>query len=177
MGWEDELFGLLDDLEQQAEALYDAERAPELADRSRAEYRQVPLAGRLMASVDLELGLVVRGVGAVTGSLERVAATWCLVRGPGQDWLVPLHAVATVVGASARAVPEVAWPATSRLGLASALRPLAEAGERCVLHLIDGGRVEGVPGRVGQDFLEVTEEGGRATLVQLSALAAVQSRD
>ena len=33
MAWEEELFGFLDDLEQQAEALYDAERAPELADR------------------------------------------------------------------------------------------------------------------------------------------------
>ena len=31
MGWEDELFAYLDDLEQQAAALYDAERQPELA--------------------------------------------------------------------------------------------------------------------------------------------------
>ena len=50
MGWEEELFGYLDDLEGQAAALYDAERAPELADRSRAEYQQVTLASRLMAS-------------------------------------------------------------------------------------------------------------------------------
>ena len=28
MAWEDELFALLDDLERQAEALYDAERGP-----------------------------------------------------------------------------------------------------------------------------------------------------
>ena len=41
MAWEEELFALLDDLEQQAEALYDAERDAELADRSRAEYQQV----------------------------------------------------------------------------------------------------------------------------------------
>ena len=35
MAWEEQLFALLDDLEQQAEALYDAEREAELADRSR----------------------------------------------------------------------------------------------------------------------------------------------
>ena len=34
MSWEEELFALLDDLEEQAEALYDAERDAELADRA-----------------------------------------------------------------------------------------------------------------------------------------------
>ena len=51
MAWEEELFAVLDDLEQQAEALYDAEREVDLADRSRAEYQQVTLASRLMATV------------------------------------------------------------------------------------------------------------------------------
>ena len=177
MVWEDELFGLLDDLEQQAEALYDAERAPEVADRSRAEYRTVSLAARLMASVDLPVSLTVGGVGVVAGSLERVTATWCLLRGPGQDWLVALHGILTVSGASPRAVPQVAWPASARLGLASALRPLAEAGERCLVHLVDGESLEGVLGRVGEDFVELTEHSGRSSLVALGALAAVQSRD
>src|SRR3954465_14190558 len=90
VGWEEELFGYLDDLEGQAEALYDAERAPELADRSRAEYQQVTFAARLMASVDREVTLEVLGVGAVTGELTRVATGWCLLRGPGQDWVVRL---------------------------------------------------------------------------------------
>src|SRR3954469_17121084 len=76
--WEEELFGYLEDLAGQAAALYDAERAPELADRSRAEYQQVTLAARLMASVDREVTLEVLGVGAVTGELSRVATGWCL---------------------------------------------------------------------------------------------------
>ena len=50
MAWEEELFAYLDDLEGQAGALYAAERAPELADRSRAEYQSVTLATRLMAA-------------------------------------------------------------------------------------------------------------------------------
>ncbi|SDC23971.1 hypothetical protein SAMN05421872_101630 [Nocardioides lianchengensis] len=178
MAWEDDLFALLDDLEQQADALYDAERAPELADRSRAEYQQVTLASRLMASVGREVGLEVAGVGAVAGVLERVADGWCLVRGADQDWVVTMTAVRSVSGASDRAVPEVAWSPLARLGRASVLRRLAEAGERCVLHDTAGGRVDGIPRRVGADFVEVAVgEDARVVLVAFATLAAVQSRD
>src|SRR3954469_14221868 len=86
--WEEELFAYLDDLEGQAAGLYDAERAPEIADRSRGEYRTVSLASRLMASVDRELTLELAGVGPVSGRLARVADGWCLVKGPGQEWVV-----------------------------------------------------------------------------------------
>jgi hypothetical protein len=178
MAWEDELFALLDDLEQQAEALYDAERGPELADRSRAEYQQVALAGRLMATVGADIGLDVRGVGAVGGVLERVGAGWCLVSGSAQDWIVPLGAVLAIRGASARSVPEVAWSPVARLGLGSALRRLAEAGERCVLRLVDGRMLDGTVHRVGADFAEVrVGADGRIVLVPFAALGAVQSRD
>lgn len=177
VAWEDDVFALLDDLEQQAEALYDAERAPELADRSRSAYQQVTLASRLMASLDQDVVLEVLGVGAVPGTLSRTAAEWCLVRGPGQDWLVRLAAVASVIGASERALPEVAWSPVSRLGLGSPLRRLAESGERCVVRSLDGHEHEGVVSRVGQDFVELTGPGGRTMLVAFTALAAVQSHD
>jgi hypothetical protein len=177
MGWEEELFGYLDDLEGQATALYDAERAPELADRSRAEYQQVTLVSRLMASVDRELTLEVRGVGSVTGELTRVATGWCLLRGPGQDWVVRLAAVGAVHGASDRAVPELAWPPVARLGLTAALRRLSDSAEPCSLHLVDGHRHDGVLARVGADFVEVaTGAAGRIVLVAFAAVAGVQSR-
>ena len=177
MGWEEELFGYLDDLEGQAEALYDAERAPELADRSRAEYQQVTFAARLMASVDREVTLELLGVGAVTGQLTRVATGWCLLRGPGQDWVVRLDAVGALHGGSERAVPELAWPPVARLGVAAALRRLSDSADRCSLHLVDGRRHDGVLLRVGGDFVEVaTGEAGRVVLVAFSQLAAVQSR-
>lgn len=178
MAWEDDLFALLDDLEQQADALYDAERAPELADRSRAEYQQVTLASRLMASVGRDVALEVAGVGSVAGRLERVAAEWCLVRAADQDWVVALAALSSVAGASERAVPEVAWSPLARLGLSSVLRRLADAGERCVLHDRSGGAVDGVPVRVGADFVEVAVgEARRVVLVAFGRLAAVQSRE
>jgi hypothetical protein len=177
VSWEEHLFGYLDDLEGRAAALYDAERAPEIADRGRAEYRSVPLVSRLMASVDLDLSLELTGIGAVPGRLVRVATGWCLLEGPGQEWVVSLDAVMAVQGASDRAVPELAWPAVARLGLGAALARLADSGQPCTVHLTDGGRHDGTLLRVGADFLEVaTGESGRILLVAFGHLAAVQSR-
>ena len=177
MAWEEELFAYLDDLEGQAAALYDADRAPDLVDRGRAEYRQVTLASRLVASLDLEVTLELLGVGAVSGRLARVGTGWSLLRGPGQDWLVRHDAVAAVHGGSDRSVPEVAWPTLSRLGLASALTRLAEESAPCSLHLTDGRRHDGTLVRVGADFVEVASgEAQRVVLVAFAHLAAVQSR-
>jgi hypothetical protein len=82
-----------------------------------------------------------------------------------------------VHGASDRAVPEVAWPPVARLGVAAALRRLADAAEPCSLHLTDGHRHDGTLQRVGADFVEVsTGEVGRLVLVALDHVAAVQSR-
>jgi hypothetical protein len=177
MSWEEEVFALLDDLEQQAEAAYAAERDAELADRSRAAYREVTLASRLMASVGAEVRLDVTGVGPVSGTLERVGDGWCLVAGPAQDWVVALDAVGSVAGAAERSVPEVAWSPVARLGLGSALRRIADAGERCVLHLADGTTYDGSLRRIGADFVEVAVGEGRLVLVAFPSLAAVQSRE
>ena len=176
MTWEEELFAVLDDLEQQAESLYDADRDLELVDRSRAEYHQVTLASRLTASVGQDLVIDLQGIGAVPGVLDRVGTGWGLLRGPGQDWVFRTAAVLRVIGASERSVPEVAWSPVARLRIGSALRRLADAGERCVLHLADGGRQEGVLRRVGSDFVEVAAGEGRLQLVAFTALVAVQSR-
>lgn len=177
MTWEDDLFSLLDDLEQQAEALYDQERGADLADRSRSEYAAVTLASRLMASVDAEVALDVRGVGRVAGVLQRVGPDWCLVSGSGQDWVLRTGAVDLVRGASDRSVPEVAWSPVARLGLASALRRIADAGERCLVHTVAGAAYELVLVRVGADFVEARGADGRPVLVPYEGLAAVQRRD
>ena len=177
MGWEDEVFALFDDLESQASALAAAERGAEVADRSRAEYRHVTLASRLMASAGTEVSITAEGVGAVAGSVERVARDWVLVSSGGQDWVITLAAITRVEGASIRSIPEVAWSPLTRLGLGSALRRISEAGERCLLHLRDGTRHEGTLRRVGADFCElVTGEDRRQVLVAFSGLAAAQSR-
>jgi hypothetical protein len=175
--WDEQLFAFLDDLEQQAQALYDAERASELADRSRSEYAAVTLVSRLMASVDEQVTLDLLGVGAVAGVLRRVGPDWCLVHGAAQDWVVRLAAVRAVEGASERSVPEVAWSPVSRLALGSALRRLADTGTGCRLHTVDATVRDGRVTRVGADFVEVTVVEGRTVLVAWDALAAVQSRE
>ena len=116
MDWDGRLFAFLDDLEQQAQALYDADRGSELADRARSEYAGVTLVSRLMATVDRDVVLDVRGVGPVTGLIRRVGPDWSLVHGAAQDWVVRLAAVRSVEGASDRSVPEVAWSPVSRVG-------------------------------------------------------------
>jgi hypothetical protein len=173
---DEQLFAFLEDLEQQARALYDAERASELADRSRAEYAGVTLVSRLMASAETELTLDLLGLGPVSGRLQRVGPDWCLLHGAAQDWVVRLAAVKSVEGASARSLPEVAWSPVNRLGLGSALRRLADEGTACRVHGVDGTTRDGTLTRVGADFAELTTSSGRVVLVSRAALAAVQSR-
>jgi hypothetical protein len=177
VNWDEQLFALLDDLEQQAQALYDAERASELADRSRSEYVAVTLVSRLMASLDDDVTLDLVGVGQISGRLRRVGPDWCLVHGAAQDWVVRLAAIKGVEGASPRSVPEVAWSPVSRLGLGSALRRLADSGFECRLHAVDGTVRDGLLARVGADFVELLAGEGRTVLVATPLLAGVQSRE
>lgn len=175
MNWDEELFSVLDDLEQQADALYDVERLAEVADRSRSEYGAVTLASRLMASLETEISLELAGIGRVAGLLRRVGTGWLLLESGRSQWVVATAAIVSVGGLSPRSVPEVAWSPVTRLGLGSALRRLSEAGERCVVHSTDGSRHEGVLGRVGADFAEIELAAGRVELVHVVAVAAVQS--
>lgn len=175
--WEEQLFGVLDDLEHQAGAAFALERSLEVEERARAEYSAVTLAGRLMASLDREVRLELAGALPVSGRLARVAAGWCLLEGGHDAWVVPCDAVLSAYGLAGRATPREAWPAAAALGLGSALRRLAEAGEPCRLRMRDGSVHDVRLGRVGADFLEAYA--GDAALPGLhafTALAAVQSR-
>ncbi len=176
MSWEQELFALFDDLESHAAAAFEAEREAEVRDRARTEYAGVELASRLVASVGCELQIRVRATGWITGTVDRAGTDWCLLRARGTDWLVPTHAVLAVRGASPRAVPPVARAAHERLGLGSALRRLADAGEWVIAHLDDASSDEVTVERVGADFLEARTRGGDSLLIAFAALAAVQSR-
>jgi hypothetical protein len=71
----------------------------------------------------------------------------------------------------------VAWSPVTRLGLGSALRRLANSGDRCLFHLVEGSRHELVVTRVGQDFVEGRSVDGRLVLMAFPALAAVQSTE
>lgn len=175
--WEEQLFGLLDDLEQQAGAAFAFERSLEVEERARAEYSTVTLASRLMASLDQEVRLELVGALRVSGRLVRVAAGWCLVEDDRDAWVVPCEAVLSAYGLAGRATPREAWPAAAALGLGSALRRLAEAGQPCRLRMRDGSVHDVRLGRVGADFLEAYAGDAAVPGVHaFAALAAVQSR-
>ena len=177
MSWEHDLFALLDDLEGQAAAAWEADREAELADRARTEYGAVTLASRLMASRGRDVGLDLPHLGRLEGRLARVGEEWCLLRAAEQDWIIPLRAVTGVRGTSERSVPEVAWSPVDRLGLRAALRRVADARARCLVHLADGTRHEAYVERVGADFMECRDTAGGVVLAPYAGLVAVQSRD
>lgn len=175
--WDERLFAVLDDLEQQAESAFAAERDAEVADRALAEYAQVGLATRMMASLGGRVRLRVAGAGWVEGELRRVAEAWCLVDGAPNQWLVRLAAIRVAAGLSPRSVPEAAWPVTARLGLGSALRRISGNGEQCRLVTLDGEGYDVRLGRVGADFVEAWHGESRDPLaVSFSAIAVVTER-
>lgn len=176
MSWEQHFFDLFDDLEQQADAMFRADREVEVAERARAEYAGVTLASRLMASVGDELVLRVQGIGVLQGTLRRVAADWLLLAAGPQEWIVRVAAVDQVRGASERSLPEEAWSPVSRLGFGSALRHVADRQQPCLLVLVDGTRHEARVSRVGQDFAEVALGRETTALVPFTAIAALQER-
>lgn len=186
MGWERSVLALLDDLEQQAEGLQLIERDLEVADRSRAEYARVSLASRLHAVVGRRVRLTLLGGLALSGRVERTGTDWLLLTetfpggGAPREWIVRHGALAVLQGASPRAVPEDALGVLRRLSLRSVLGRLADEGADCLLHLVDGGRIEATLLRLGADFAEVRVEGGPSAegydLVALGAVAAIQRR-
>jgi hypothetical protein len=175
MRWEERLLDLFDDLEQQADGLALAERDALVAEQSRAEYAGVDLAARLAASVGARVWLDVQGVGGLDGVLRRTGDGWLVLGAGAQAWVVRLAAVRRARGLSEGAVDAAARPLTARLGLASALRGLAETRLEAVLHGTDGQVTRAVLGRVGRDFVEVRPADGPVEVVPFAAVAALRS--
>jgi len=162
MRWEERLLGVFEDLEQQAEGLALDERDAAVAELAPAEYARVDLAARLHASLGLPLVLDVAGHGRLTGTLLRAGRDWLLLEeGPGgPESLVRTAAVAVAHGVSPAARGEEARSVAARLGLASALRGLADERGPLRLSLLDGRHLRGRVVRVGADFFELAEDSG-----------------
>lgn len=182
MRWEERILDLFEDLEQQAEGLALAERDALVAEQGRAEYAEVDLTARLHASLGTRLLLDVAGEGALDATLLRVGDGWCLLAAGRHEWIVVLSAISSVRGLVDRGVPSPARPLTARLGLASALRGVAEERDEVVLHRVDGALVRGPLGRVGADFVEVVaasdtgvDAAAYVEVVPFWAVAAVRS--
>jgi hypothetical protein len=175
--WEQRLFELFDDLEQQAEGLALLARDADASASARDHYTEVDLASRLHASVGTSVEIVVPGVGAVRGRLLRVAQGWCLLEpadGAGQEVIVNLAGLLSARGLASRAAPEAVRGVAARLGIASALRTVAAEQQVVVVVRADGEMRRGRLGRVGADFVELTGEAGTAEVVPMAALSVVR---
>ncbi len=179
MGWEESMFAVFEDLEQQAEGLQLVERDAEVADLTVAEYSRISLAARLHASLGLDLRVRLVGGHVIAGRLSRVGDGWLLLVDRSAEWIVRTEGVLSVAGLSARADNEDTWPVIDRLTLRAVLRQIASAGDACLVHFADDQQVEGRVGRVGRDFFElaVGEGAGRAVqVVPLTSVTAFQER-
>ncbi|MDO9378619.1 MAG: hypothetical protein Q7T56_07200 [Nocardioidaceae bacterium] len=171
MAW-DELFA---DLESSAEAWEQRERDAEILERTRSAWSRVRWADRCVGS---SVALRVDGLGVVDGEVDTVARTWLLLRSAGAvDWVVALDAVLGVVGAPASPVARArGGEVAARMGWTNAWTVLTR--DRAAVQVVrrDGSRVEGLPVRVGEDFVELRSEDGRARpeLVPFGAVAAVR---
>jgi hypothetical protein len=179
MGWEESMFALFDDLEQQAAGLHLSERDAEVADLTLTEYSRVSLGSRLHASLDRELRVRLAGGRLVTGRLARVGEDWLLLVDRSAEWIVRYEGVVTLAGLSARADSEQTWSVVDRLSLRAVLRRLSSVNERCLVHFADGHQVDGRVGRVGRDFFEllVGERQDRSVqVVPVGQVSALQGR-
>ena len=179
---------LFADLEGGFDEAERAERAAEVAERSRAEFGRLVLADRLRAAIGEAVQLDVRRHGRVDGRVERVGPDWLLLaEAGGRQALVPLAAVQSLSGLGAWASePGSEGVVAARLGLRHALRELARNRAGVTVVLSGGGVVTGTIDRVGSDFLEMGEhplgeqrraaDVRRTRLVTLAAVVLVRSR-
>jgi hypothetical protein len=166
--WDEWLLGELDDLEAQAQGLYLADRAEQVAEQSVDAYAEVTWASRLLATQRAAVRLTCAGGHVVAGDVVRVGAGWLVLE---PDTLVLTAAILRAGGLPPRAVHAEVAPVRARLGLGSVLRRLAAAREDVSLGLVDGSVLSTTLRRVGSDFVEL---GATAEVVPWSSLAVVR---
>jgi hypothetical protein len=179
MSWEESMFAVFDDLEQQAQGLHLVERDAEVADLTVAEYSRISLAARLHASLGQHLRVRLLGGRVIGGRLARLGEDWFLLVDGSSEWVVRHQGVATIAGLSGKAHHEDSWSVVDRLTMRAVLRRLAMADEPCLVHFCDDQQVEGRVGRVGRDFFELDVGEGAGRVVQAvpnASIAALQGR-
>lgn len=153
---------LFDDLEAQASALSDAERAAEVQDRTRFEVGRLGLIDRLRPALGDQLRLRCLGGVSVIGVLRRAHPEWLLLdESAGREVLVAGAAISSVAGLGrSSGAPDAGSVVEARLGLRYALRTLARDRSGLRIHLADGSMLDATLDRVGADFVEVAVHAG-----------------
>lgn len=180
MRWDD----LFADLEAQSEALEVAERAAEVAERTRIEVGGIALRDRLAAALGTSVRMQLAGGRMVVGPLVRVGPDWLLVgEAAGRECVVALGAVLSVSGLGRWADTSPGGPVWAKLGLRSALRGIARDRSPVRVDLVTGEAIDATLDRVGADFVDAARHAAgeprrrgevrEVVLLPFGALAAV----
>jgi hypothetical protein len=145
------------DLEAQAAAIDEAERAAEVDERTRGEVGALQVVDRARASIGAPIRSWLRGGHAAHGHLGRVGPDWLLLTDDaGLDTVVALDAMVLIRGLGRySATPDTAGVVESRLGLRHVLRGLVRDRAPVRLLLADGSTLDATIDRVAADFVEV----------------------
>jgi hypothetical protein len=172
MRWE----SLFSDLDAQAATLERAERAAEADELARAEFAALTLTDRLRGALGERLRVQAAGGCTLHGRLLGCGRGWLLLEEDlRREALVCTTAVLAVAGLGRHAVTAtVAGPVEARFGLRPALRAIARDRSAVRLLLVDGSSLAGRLGRVGADFVELSDGRHARWSVPYPALAAVR---
>ena len=150
MRWE----GLFEDLSGQWEAEERRELDLEVADRTRRERATLGLRERLAAAGRTTVRVTLTTAGVVDGRVVDVGEDWLLLEGARGVVLLPVLAVAGVVGLGPGADTAAAG---RRFGLGYALRGLSRDRAVVAVHDVSGAVHTGTIDAVGRDAFELTE--------------------
>lgn len=172
MRW-DHLFA---DLEGQFDAASSAQFSAEVSEMTRGERAAVELAARFKSSRGSRIRLELRDGDFVEGEVSEASALWVLMTSGSREHVVPMPAVMSVAGLTARAAP--LGEVDRRLSLGHAMRALSRDRARVVVQT-DAGAHAGVIGAVGADHMDVaTALGERAQMtVPFAAIVQVRSAE
>jgi hypothetical protein len=180
--WDD----LFADLEAQSDALEVAERAGEVAERTRIELAGIGLGDRLRGAVGTRVRLRLLGASTVDAVLTRVGPDWLLLTADGRESVVAVTALVEVAGLGRASIPAPDGAVHARLGLRSALRAIARDRSPVRIDLVSGAAIDATLDRVGADFVEAARHAAgeprrrgevrEVLLVPFAALAAVSRR-
>jgi hypothetical protein len=150
-----------------------AEFEAEVTELAIAERASVELAARVRAADSGSLVVHLVGGTVLRGTLADVTPSWMLLHEGKREHLVPLTAIAGLVGITDRSLP--VGEVERRLTLGHALRILAAAKARVVAETA-GGIFRGTIAAVGADHFDVLLESGMDRVaIPFAALARVTS--
>lgn len=156
-----------EDLEDQLDSEWEAERAALDTEAERLRLARIPLRDRLVVlaeTADVAIGLELTDGTTLSGTVTRVGSDWVAVTveggSSGTVWIVPLAAVATMALATQQLLGSVrgAHPGgalAQRMSLGFVVRDLVRRRIPVTVHLVTGRALSGTIDRAGADHLDL----------------------